>query len=71
MNCNECFVDRCIDAEHLVQADESERTTSGRTVRDHRKPHPSAHLLMRRRQQGHARGGEKSHIAEIDHHGRR
>lgn len=71
MNCNECFVDRCIDSEHLVQTDESEGTTGGRTIRDHRKPGLAAELLMRRRQQRHARGGEKSHITEVDHHRRR
>lgn len=68
MNCNECFVDRCIDSEHLVQTDESEGTTGGRTVCDHRKPGLAAELLMRGRQQRHARRGEKSHIAEVDHH---
>lgn len=71
MNCNECFVDRCIDSEHLVQTDESERPSGRRTVRDHCKPGLAAELLMRRRQQRHARGGEKSHITEIDHHSRR
>jgi hypothetical protein len=71
MKCNECFVDRCIDTEYLVQTDESEGTTGGRTVRDHGKPGCAAELLMRRRQQGHAGGREKSHITEIDHHSRR
>ena len=71
MNCNECFVDRCIDSEHLVQTDESEGTTGRRTIRDHRKPGLAAELLMRRRQQRHAGGGEKSHFTEVDHHSRR
>lgn len=67
MECNECFVHGCIDPEHLVQPDQAERTTGGRTLRDHRKPGLAAELLMRGRQQGHTGGRKEFHIAQIDH----
>lgn len=71
MNRNERLVDRRIDAEHLVEPDQSQWTPRRRTVRHHGKPGSTAQLLMRRRQQRHACRCEETHITEIDDHSRR
>ena len=71
MNRNERLVDRRIDAEHLVEPDQSQWSPRRRTVRHHGKPGSTAQLLMRRRQQRHACRCEETHITEIDDHSRR
>lgn len=66
------LVDRSVDTEQLVEADQGQRSTRRRAVRDHGETGGPTELLMRRRQERHSGRCEEAHAREIDdHRGRR